>query len=274
MKGFRKQTQKAVKLISDCFEHRPFLRWYCSTPGRGRSSENTCSRAPFRLGCGDAQGAGGEADLVFRKVWRSEGTVFPHCPPEAPGHGKLRGGRSTASLEEENRLLPKRHHLRAGSQPCVTWCWVAQKALSEKPRIPRVSCSVASDPVAHGLWPTRPLCPWDSPGKSTGVGCCFLLQECGTGQKLNSENKTKRTRCQWSRVLCLHAEKCRALPRMTFYSGPGGSASDLLPHFLHFPQTCVIIAVVKTHPVVLLTSGVISIKWTASIWSMQFAALT
>lgn len=122
MKGFRKQTQKAVKLISDCFEHRPFLRWYCSTPGRGRSSENTCSRAPFRLGCGDAQGAGGEADLVFRKVWRSEGTVFPHCPPEAPGHGKLRGGRSTASLEEENRLLPKRHHLRAGSQPCVTWC--------------------------------------------------------------------------------------------------------------------------------------------------------
>ena len=21
-----------------------------------------------------------------------------------------------------------------------------------------------------------PLCPWDSPGKNTGVGCCFLLQ--------------------------------------------------------------------------------------------------
>ena len=29
----------------------------------------------------------------------------------------------------------------------------------------------------HGLWPTRLLCPWDSPGKSTGVGCHFLLQE-------------------------------------------------------------------------------------------------
>ena len=28
----------------------------------------------------------------------------------------------------------------------------------------------------HGLQPTRLLCPWDSPGKSTGVGCHALLQ--------------------------------------------------------------------------------------------------
>ena len=28
----------------------------------------------------------------------------------------------------------------------------------------------------HGLQPTRLLCPWDFPGKNTGVGCCFLLQ--------------------------------------------------------------------------------------------------
>ena len=28
----------------------------------------------------------------------------------------------------------------------------------------------------HGLQPTRLLCPWDFPGKSTGVGCCCLLQ--------------------------------------------------------------------------------------------------
>ena len=28
----------------------------------------------------------------------------------------------------------------------------------------------------HGLQPTRLLCPWDLPGKSTGVGCHFLLQ--------------------------------------------------------------------------------------------------
>ena len=39
------------------------------------------------------------------------------------------------------------------------------------------SCSVVSDSSRpHGLQPTRLLCPWDFPGKSTGVGCHFLLQ--------------------------------------------------------------------------------------------------
>ena len=28
----------------------------------------------------------------------------------------------------------------------------------------------------HGLQPARLLCPWDSPGKNTGVGGCSLLQ--------------------------------------------------------------------------------------------------
>ena len=28
----------------------------------------------------------------------------------------------------------------------------------------------------YGLHPTSLLCPWDSPGKNTGVGCCFILQ--------------------------------------------------------------------------------------------------
>ena len=30
----------------------------------------------------------------------------------------------------------------------------------------------------YGLYPTRLLCPWDSPGKNTGVGCYFLFQAC------------------------------------------------------------------------------------------------
>ena len=37
--------------------------------------------------------------------------------------------------------------------------------------------SVVSDSVQpYGLKPARLLCPWDSPGKNTGVGCHFLLQ--------------------------------------------------------------------------------------------------
>ena len=37
--------------------------------------------------------------------------------------------------------------------------------------------SVVSNSVRpHRPLPTRLLCPWDSPGKNTGVGCHFLLQ--------------------------------------------------------------------------------------------------
>ena len=39
------------------------------------------------------------------------------------------------------------------------------------------SLSVVSDSVRpHRRQPNRLLCPWDSPGKNTGVGCHFLLQ--------------------------------------------------------------------------------------------------
>ena len=52
------------------------------------------------------------------------------------------------------------------------------------------SRSVVSDSLRpHGLWPTRLLCPWDSPGKNTGVGCHFLLQ-C---MKLKSESEVAQS---------------------------------------------------------------------------------
>ena len=39
------------------------------------------------------------------------------------------------------------------------------------------TCSVMAVSLQpHGLQPTRLLCPWDSPGKITGVGCHVLLQ--------------------------------------------------------------------------------------------------
>ena len=39
--------------------------------------------------------------------------------------------------------------------------------------------------ATHGLQPTRVLHPWDFPGKSTGVGCHYLLWN--TSQKLNKK---------------------------------------------------------------------------------------
>ena len=41
-----------------------------------------------------------------------------------------------------------------------------------------VSRSVVSDSMRpHGLQPANILCPWNSPGKNTGMGCRSLLQE-------------------------------------------------------------------------------------------------
>ena len=46
--------------------------------------------------------------------------------------------------------------------------------------------SVVSDSLRpHGLQPTRLLCPWDSPGKNTRVGCHALLQGVFPNQELN-----------------------------------------------------------------------------------------
>ena len=45
---------------------------------------------------------------------------------------------------------------------------------SEKRKWSRLVVSDSSQP--HRLQPTRLLCPWDFPGKSTGVGCHCLLQ--------------------------------------------------------------------------------------------------
>ena len=40
-----------------------------------------------------------------------------------------------------------------------------------------LSRSVVSNSLElHGLWPARLPCPWDFPGKNTGVGCHCLLQ--------------------------------------------------------------------------------------------------
>ena len=53
---------------------------------------------------------------------------------------------------------------------CFTQCLSIEKMSS-------VSHSIVSDSLQpHGLQPTRLLCPWDSPGKNTGVGCYSLLQ--------------------------------------------------------------------------------------------------
>ena len=61
----------------------------------------------------------------------------------------------------------------------VSKCYTSVRSVS-------VSHSVVPDSLRpHGLQPTRLLCPWDSPGKNTGVGRHFLLQGIFPTQGLN-----------------------------------------------------------------------------------------
>ena len=54
------------------------------------------------------------------------------------------------------------------------------------PKSESESCSVLSDSLwPHGLRPARLLCPWNSPGKNTGVGCPSLLQGIFPTQRSN-----------------------------------------------------------------------------------------
>ena len=57
---------------------------------------------------------------------------------------------------------------------------ITRRLLFGRKAITNLCCCVASvmsDSVRpHRQQPTRVPCPWDSPGKNTGVGCHFLLQ--------------------------------------------------------------------------------------------------
>jgi len=61
----------------------------------------------------------------------------------------------------------------------------------------------------HRRKPTRFLCPWDSPGKNTGVGCHFLLQ-C---MKVKSQSEV--------------AQSCLTLSNPTDCSLPGSSVHGI-----------------------------------------------
>ena len=68
----------------------------------------------------------------------------------------------------------------------------------------------------HRRQPTRLPCPWDSPGKSTGVGCHFLLQAWKWKVKVKS----------LSRVQVLETPWTAALSRST-------AANDIISFFFH-----------------------------------------
>ena len=69
---------------------------------------------------------------------------------------------------------------------------------------------VSNSEQPHRRQPNRLLCPWDSPGKNTGVGCHFLLQ-C---MKVKSESEV--------------AQSCLTLSDPMDCSPPGSSVHGIL----------------------------------------------
>ena len=105
------------------------------------------------------------------------------------------------------------------------------------------SCSVMSDSLLpHGLQPTRFLCPWDFPGKSTGVGCHCLLHlrlhpwssmPCKTVPLLWNQNTLKFLGRTW-----MHWQKCGMKQKIAVcYSWPGRTGTSDLSH--QPARTCV-----------------------------------
>ena len=79
-----------------------------------------------------------------------------------------------------------------------------------------LSRSVVFDSVQpHGLQHTRLLCPWDFPGKNTGVSCHFLLH----GIFLNQGSNLHFLHCKWI-LYCWAIRKAqlRAFRENNFYS--------------------------------------------------------
>ena len=78
-----------------------------------------------------------------------------------------------------NNLNGKRIWKRMDACACMTeslCCTPGTNAASFIRRVSVIASGVSDSLQPHGLWPARLLCPWDSPGKNTGVCCHFLLQ--------------------------------------------------------------------------------------------------
>ena len=82
------------------------------------------------------------------------------------------------SLSVRHQLVSFQQILGGSAHSCT---WAISNSLSLL-----FSCSVMSSSLRpHGLQAARLLCPWDFPGKNTGVGCHFLLQGIFPTQELN-----------------------------------------------------------------------------------------
>ena len=69
----------------------------------------------------------------------------------------------------------------------------------------------------HGLQPVRLLCPWDFPGRNTGVGCHFLLQCMKVKSEVKSLSHVQPSVTPWTAVF--QAPLSMGFSRQEYWSG-------------------------------------------------------
>ena len=97
--------------------------------------------------------------------------IVTHPPPKIP-RGLLNPDRYETVLRTRQTLIKIQKKIKGFCLPIKGSVYLSEACACPLPRDMR-ACPVMSDsdPMQHRL-----LCPGDSPGKDTGVGCHFLLQ--------------------------------------------------------------------------------------------------
>ena len=129
---------------------------------------------------------------VWAKSTQSGGNSKGNIPKTGNCGGSLRD--SKARVREEREWGPGWRGMRTERQPgersgktllALGRSWPDCSNWGGGPHM--LSHSVVSDSLQHHEpWPAKFLCPWDFPGKNTGVGCHFLLQGIFPIQRSNS----------------------------------------------------------------------------------------
>ena len=127
-----------------------------------------CSRAESLLPASPALSVFlGKTVIILKAMGRAHPSLFQHCPTQDEKHAK--GRHKAPGRLPWVQFLSLKLFTKYGNSftvwPLKTCCCCCQVA------------SVVSDSVRSHRWqPIRLPCPWDSPGKDTGVGCHCLLQ--------------------------------------------------------------------------------------------------
>ena len=76
-----------------------------------------------------------------------------------------------------NKISKEAHYKRIYNIPISMWCYpVPPRTPVFRDACVLSHCIISDSKWLHGLYPVRLLCPWNFPGKNTGVGCRSLLQ--------------------------------------------------------------------------------------------------